>query len=113
MKVPNPERAFVARSKIESYLLDTAHRRGRSKARFFMKLGYSAEEWQVVTRDLIQHLAVNEAMEGGRGHHGTKYVVRGTLVGPSGKKAGVTAVWIVRNAETFPRFVTAYPGDKR
>jgi hypothetical protein len=40
-----------------------------------------------------------------------KYVVRGTLNGPSGEAADVITVWIVLDGESAPRFVTAYPGE--
>ena len=42
---------------------------------------------------------------------GQKYEVNGILRGPSGREARVTTVWIVKNGEDFPRFVTVYPGD--
>jgi hypothetical protein len=38
--------------------------------------------------------------------------VHGTITGPSGRAAGVVAVWIILNGEDFPRFVTAYPGEE-
>jgi hypothetical protein len=41
-----------------------------------------------------------------------KYVVRGTLSGPSGAVADVIAVWILLDGESAPRFVTAYPGEE-
>lgn len=44
---------------------------------------------------------------------GTKYEVRGEFVGPSGRIAAVVAVWVILRGEEFPRFVTAYPGEKR
>jgi hypothetical protein len=40
-----------------------------------------------------------------------KYVVGGTLNGPSGAVADVVTVWIVLDGEDIPRFVTAYPGE--
>jgi hypothetical protein len=44
---------------------------------------------------------------------GQKYEVRGTIKGPSGRQAIVLAVWIVLKGESFPRFVTVFPGEKR
>ena len=42
---------------------------------------------------------------------GQKYEVRGTLRGPSGRRAEVVTVWIVLSGESSPRFVTAVPGE--
>ncbi len=45
--------------------------------------------------------------------YGVKYVVSGKLNTPSGKIAKIVTVWIIKNDENIPRFVTAYPGVKR
>ena len=45
--------------------------------------------------------------------YGQKYVIRATLVGPTGSSAKVVSVWVVRTGEEFPRFLTADPGDGR
>ena len=41
--------------------------------------------------------------------YGRKYVVVGTLQGPSGERKPLVTVWIVRRGEENPRLVTAYP----
>lgn len=35
------------------------------------------------------------------------------MTGPNGKHALVVSIWIVRDGEDIPRFVTAFPGRKR
>jgi hypothetical protein len=42
-------------------------------------------------------------------HFGTKYVVRGILVGPTGRTAVIISLWFVPRGEPAPRFITAYP----
>lgn len=91
-------------------MLSRSHPVGRFKAAFFVALGYSEAEWRVLVADLRRHAMENEARAAEANEYGQKYEVRGTLVGPAGKKAVLVAVWIVLRAEDFPRFVTAFPG---
>lgn len=42
--------------------------------------------------------------------YGQKYRVEGAITGPGGREATLVALWIVRNNEEAPRFVTAFPG---
>jgi len=44
--------------------------------------------------------------------YGQKYEVAGTLKGPL-KTANVIVAWIIPKNEDLPRFVTAYPGDRK
>jgi hypothetical protein len=55
-----------------------------------------------------QHLPL-EAVPAAATAYGQKYVIRATLVGPSGASAEVVTIWVVRANEDFARFVTAYP----
>jgi hypothetical protein len=47
------------------------------------------------------------------GTFGRKYLVRGTLRGPNGRQAEVVAIWIILAGDTIPRFVTAFPGERK
>lgn len=109
MKIPGAERAYVGEAKVRDYLLSPAHRVGGAKARFFQQLGFERESWAALESELLS-LAKQEAQLGGATRFGQKYVVLGTMQGPSGRVAQVLVVWIVLNGEDFPRFVTAYPG---
>lgn len=113
MKIPNADRAVIEPVKLHGYLLSDRHSVGRVKARFFVALGYSAEQWPRLAADLrTQHLS-RDAAHAGRTWYGQKYEIRATLVGPSGRSAGVVSCWIIRPREDFPRFVTAYPEGGR
>ena len=61
-------------------------------------------------RDELYRFASQEAQLGAATRFGQKYLVHGTITGPSGRAAGVVAVWIILNGEDFSRLVTAYPG---
>lgn len=111
MKIPGAERAIVDEVKVRDYLLSPEHRVGSAKARFFAQLGFDHRTW-VTLRDELHRFAQQEAQVSGATRLGQKYVVLGTIQGPSGRGAAIVVVWIVRHGEDFPRFVTAYPGVK-
>jgi hypothetical protein len=54
-----------------------------------------------------------DAVPAERTPYGQKYVTVGLLTGPSGRQAEVTAVWIIRFNEDFPRLVTLVPRGER
>ena len=110
-RLPGGEFATISRTKICDYLLSPTHPIGRFKAAFFSALGYTMNNWERLHEDLLQLARSGDAAAGQETPYGQKYEVRGTLMGPSGRQAGVVSVWIVLNGETHPQLVTAYPGD--
>ena len=111
MKIPGAERAVVDEAKVRDYLLSKEHPVGSAKARFFAHLGFEHENWTVLRNELYG-FAIREARLGGTTRFGQKYVVTDTIQAPTGVTAPLIVVWIVLNGEDFPRFVTAYPGEK-
>jgi hypothetical protein len=111
MKLPEAQRAVIARAKLQDYLLSTSHPVGRFKAPFFARLGYTIADWQRLEQDLLALAESGDAEPGRDSPYGQKYEIRGTLNGPSGKSARVLTVWIVRFGSDVPQFVTAYPGE--
>ena len=109
MKIPGAERAIVSEAKVRDYLLSAEHRVGSAKARFFTQLGFEQRNWETLQSE-VHRFATYEAHLGTATKFGQKYVVSGTIQGPSGRSAQLVVVWIVLNGEDFPRFVTAYPG---
>jgi hypothetical protein len=108
--LPNPDRAFVDRRKVRDYLLSFDHGVGRYKAAFFLRLGYSRSRWTELRADLLEMARSVEAQLAEPTRYGQKYVTVGALGGSTGRTAKVTAVWIVRCGEDFPRLVTVVPG---
>lgn len=98
--------AIIATDKLRDYLLSSAHPIGRYKSAFFRSLGYTQDTWDVLERDL-RSLLSNDAQSSGVSQYGEKFVVRGTLSGPTGRSAMVLSVW----SEAMARFVTAYPEE--
>jgi len=109
VKIPGAERAIVAAAKVRDYLLSPEHRVGSAKARFFAQLGFERRNWTIL-QDELYRFATQDAQLGSATRFGQKYVVPGTIQGPTGRVAPLVVVWIVLNGEDFPRFVTAYPG---
>jgi uncharacterized protein DUF6883 len=113
LRLPNADRAVIDPMKLHGYLLSRSHPVGRFKAVFFSALGYSSENWQRLEADLrSQHLA-QDAVAGKASRYGQTYEIRATLVGPSGRSAGVVSIWFLPAGEDVPRFATAYPEGSR
>lgn len=112
MKIPGAENAIVDVAKVRDYLLSSEHRVGSAKARFFAQLGFEQANWDVLRTELGR-FAAQDAQIGAATSFGQKYVVAGTITGPSGRSAQIFVVWIVLKGEDSPRFVTAFPGAKR
>ena len=111
MKIPGAQRAILDPAKVRDYLLAPDHRVGSAKARFFAQFGFDQRNWAVL-QDELYGFVKQEAQLGGATRFGQKYVVPGTIQGPSGRVVHLVVVWIILNGEDFPRFVTAYPGAK-
>jgi len=113
VKLPAAERAVVDPPKVRDYLLSDQHPIGRFKSVFFKSLGYSGDAWEELRRDLHALAQAEEATLGEGTEYGQKYEIRGTLKEPVGRSAAVRTVWIIRWEENAPRFVTAFPGERR
>ena len=60
MKLPNADLAIVERVKLIDYLLNAAHPKGASKARFFESFGFNTYNWFVLAESLCQHAGDKE-----------------------------------------------------
>jgi hypothetical protein len=50
--VPNRDRAVIAPEKLRDYLLNPEHRRGGSKARVLLAMGFRSDNWQALESEL-------------------------------------------------------------
>jgi hypothetical protein len=110
LNLPTAHLAIVDREKITDYLLNPAHPDNGGKTKFFLGLGFAAEQWQVFAEALRTLAGSFPIIEFVESPHGIKYIVVGRLDGPSGKSPSVRSVWIVDKGNDRPRLVTAYPG---
>jgi hypothetical protein len=106
----NAEKAYIAQSKIEDYLLSPSHSVGTFKHVVFSALGYNHQNWRVLRDDILALALVTEAFPSQSNEFGQKYIVSGKLVGPNGSSGNFVTVLIVEPANLVPRFLTAYPG---
>jgi len=113
VKLPEGDRAIIDAEKLRDYLLSPSHPVGRFKAAFFASLGYTQANWTKFWIDLRRQHLTKDAVFRHEISHGKKYEIRGKIEGPTGKASEVISIWIVLVGETVPRFVTAYPGERR
>jgi hypothetical protein len=93
MKVPSSDKAVVAQDKLCDYLLNVAHRRGASKARLLIAMGYRPDDWQRLETDIrAQHLAI-EVDRVANSAYGTRYEIVAPLVGPEGRSVTFRSIW--------------------
>ena len=79
MRLPNAPQAKVEREKITDYLLSTANPQGKSKAGFFLRFGFTSDDWQLFADALISHGAAHEVVALVETIHGPRYHVGGTI----------------------------------
>lgn len=112
MTLPNASSARVEFEKVTGYLLSEAHPVGKAKARFFQRLGFHVSRPEELLAGLLRLAREGEVLDQEATVFGTKYVVDGTLEGPSGVSAPVRTIWILERESVAPRLVTAYPGPR-
>ncbi len=108
MNLPNANAAIVPPEKVRDYLLSPRHPVGRYKAAFFISHGYETSEWETLAADICGLLPAQASLVDTT-EFGKKYTISGEVIGPNGRKFGLTTVWIILSGENAPRLVTAYP----
>jgi hypothetical protein len=112
MELPCGSDAVVDARKLHSYLLSSSHPVGRFDARFFRRLGFSAEEWELLEAEIQRSAREHEVEPVDSSEFGTKYLMRSRITGPGGDAAEAILVWMIRRGEDVPKLVTAYPGEE-
>jgi hypothetical protein len=107
MKLPNHENAFIAKEKLLDYLLDEENSKGKSI--FFNLFGYFKDNFEDLAVDLLKLASSGEISETEQTKFGLKFIILESIIAPNGRSIIMTSVWIIKNDEDFPRFVTAYP----
>lgn len=111
-RLPNADQARIDPRKLRDYVLDTEHATGRYKAAFFAQLGYSADNWQRLERDIREQHLTQFAELGQESPFGRKYTITAPLRGPQSEARQITTVWIIRVDHDFPELVTIVPADR-
>jgi hypothetical protein len=105
--IPNFDRAIIEPKKLSEYLLNLNHPKGGAKAKFFLANGFASD---TLAAALVAHASGAEAIVKIT-PFSVLYAVERPLDMPSGRSRQVRAVWEIRNGETVPRLVTAYPSE--
>jgi hypothetical protein len=98
---------FVAESKIVIYLLSSPRKSG-----FFLRFGYSAENWTQLRDDLLY--IANNFSNSLRRHtpHGDEYEIVGEVQAPNSRTIRLRTGWMIRaNEPGIMSFITAYPAQ--
>lgn len=88
---------------------------GKSKARFFRKLGFNETNVDKLERFLLSIAKTNDVENIKEMPYGINYVINGSISLPKRRSVTIKTVWFVESGKTSPRFVTAIPDiiDKR
>ena len=106
--LPNYHRAVIPRAKIEGYVLDLLHPRGRNKAIVLRSaLGFEQLDWEMLRNSIITELPYHEAITGKTDQYCKRYNVIMPITGPNGRTLDVTTAWKIETGEDYPSFVTA------
>jgi hypothetical protein len=109
LKLPYLENLFIPEDKIKKYLLNLEHVDGRDKAIYFMKHGYTLEEWERLANDLYEHAKANQVVSTRVVRGGLNYSIEGYINAPDGLTIYVRGIWYIEDNDTTPRLVSAYP----
>lgn len=112
MKLPNSDQALIEKKKILDYILNKSHPDNGGKSAFFIKLGFSRNDWQAMAAALHKYAETAEVSKRIESQHGIKYILDGRIISPTGKTAMIRSIWIVDGGRNIPRLVTVYPHEK-
>ena len=109
MKLPNAVNAIIEEAKLVDYLLNSNHRRGGSKARLLISLGYSAQDWKRLDDDVRQQHLAADIVEQRDTAWGQRYDIVAPLTGPTGDTVMFHSIWQIDLGSDQPRLITMYP----
>jgi hypothetical protein len=99
--------AFVAENKIREYLLKKLPQ--NDKSIFLASAGYMPVNWQVLLNEIAGLTARYEATLTHSTLFGDVYELRGTLIGPNGKKLDIVSIWMKERDSGQTKFITLFP----
>ncbi|MYD64215.1 MAG: hypothetical protein F4W91_24550 [Gemmatimonadetes bacterium] len=109
MRLPNAYLSRIDRQKITDYLLSSNNPRGRTKADFFLRFGFSIDRWEDFAEALRLQAASHEVALVLETAYGPRYHVDGPIETPDGRNPRVRTVWQIDLDSDYPRFITAHP----
>lgn len=109
-RLPNYKKAVIDQRKTGNYLLNPTKSNGKST--FFNSIGYNMKNTDRFEKDIREGLESNKAISYNNDKFGNKAFQVDMLLGID-KKAMVTTAWRIDKGKSEPRFISAYPKEKR
>jgi hypothetical protein len=106
MRIPNAENAILDIGKLRDYCLNSAHTKGKDKARVFVSaLGIKQPDAPWLRAEILRRLTYAEAVQQIEDVWGIRYAVEMEIT-HNAKSAMVRTIWIILRGDDRPRFVT-------
>lgn len=110
MKLPYRNRAFIPPEKINNYLLSPTHEKGKHKAIFFKRLGFSETNANLFEKALLKiahtsNVASSRDILNNGVYLGKSYAIVGMIAGTNGT-ANIKTVWGILKNKRKPSLVT-------
>ena len=98
LALPNASAAVAAEPKFTKYLFDPESKNGWPKGQAFIsRLGYSADNWQKLQREILQGAQLYPADFKGNNGYGDKYEQKMVLYGTTENPANVIVGWMLKS----------------
>ena len=108
MKLPNGKNAYISKEKLLEYLLSETHPVGKSKAKFFRKLGFNESNVDKLKQIFLSISRTYDVDDVKKTAYGVNYVIKGEIR-LQNKSASIKTVWFIELGTDKPRFITAFP----
>lgn len=108
--LPHFEQAVIPIEKLENYVLNSEHPKGKNKARVFQSTLEIERRHANVLAELIQKSLLRAPAEQGETtEYGDCWTTWHEIIGFNGQSAVVTVAWMFKkNAEQIPVFISCY-----
>lgn len=93
MGMPHREHLVVEASKLADYLLSPTSPRGKDKAAFFQRFGYTIANMAQFAEALKEHGQTHQVTSTIETPYGRRYYVEGPVRSPDGRNPIVRTVW--------------------
>ena len=106
--MPNAITAATSQNKIQTYLLNSNHPRGKHKARVINSvLGYHYQNWDILSNKIFDAVQTTGYEKVVTTKHGTKYVIPVSITSEITKRTMILkTVWQVDKGSNIPRLIT-------
>lgn len=106
--IPNYQHAVISRAKLEDYVLNSNHDKGKHKALVFKSaLGFEQSDWELLRQRILAELPFHPATIRVEGPFGKQYEVILPIEGVNLRIAEVITGWVIRPENDFPNLVSA------